>query len=111
MTSGRESSSRSFAPGSGARISVEPTSTAFAPGQLGRGGLRARLDRALGDQHPIARRTGDQLELAAAVEIERREVARVDADHRRVECDGTRELVGVVRLDERVQAERLPQRP
>src|SRR5262249_25544480 len=31
FTSGRDMSSCSFAPGSGARMSVEPTSTAFAP--------------------------------------------------------------------------------
>ena len=48
----------------------------------------------------------DELELGAAVDRERREVARVDADHRRAERDRAVELVGVVRLDERVEPER-----
>ena len=50
LTSGRAISSASFAPGSAARISVEPTSIAFGAGELGRGALGARLDRGLGDR-------------------------------------------------------------
>ena len=47
-----------------------------------------------------------QLELHAAVDLEGREVARVDPDHRRAERDRSLELLGVVRLDERVEPER-----
>ena len=107
LTSGRRRISRSAAPGSGARISVEPTRTAFAPGELGGGRLCGGRDPALGDQHDrVARREREQLELRRAVDPEGREVARVDADHRGAERDGRGELVGVVRLDERVEAER-----
>ena len=44
---------------------------------------------------------------ARAVDREGAEVARVDADDRRVERDRTRELVCVVRFDERVEPERI----
>ena len=45
------------------------------------------------------------VELRLAVDLERREVAGVDPDHRRADDHGPLELVGVVRLDERVEAE------
>ena len=48
----------SLAPGSAARISVEPTSIACGARKLRLGGLCARLDRALGDQDAIARSLG-----------------------------------------------------
>ena len=48
---------------------------------------------------------GEQLELGAAVDLEGREVARVDADHRRVDPDCARQLVRVMRFDERVEPE------
>ena len=47
----------------------------------------------------------NEVELRAAVDRERGEIAGVDADHRRAERDRALELGGVVRLDERVQTE------
>ena len=66
MTSGREISSASFAPGSGARMSVEPTSIAVGAGELGGGALGAGGDRRLGDDDPVARRLREQAELLVA---------------------------------------------
>ncbi len=83
LTSGRERSSRELRPGSGARISVEPDEHRLRAGELGRGALRPRLDRRLGDDDAVARGGGEQLELGAPVDRERREVAGVDADHGR----------------------------
>ena len=106
MTSGRAISSASFAPGSAARISVEPTSIARAPASSAAAPW-ARVsiaDSAITIRSRGAR--GEQLELAAAVDRERREVARVDADHGRAERGRAGELAGVVRLDERVEPER-----
>ncbi len=42
-----------------------------------------RLDARLGDAQEAARQAPQQLDLAAAVDLERREIARVDADDRR----------------------------
>ena len=50
-------------------------------------------------------RLRDELELTAAVDRERREVARVDPDHRCFEGGRAFELLRVVRLDERVEPE------
>ena len=61
-------------------------------------------DAALGDDDPVARSDGDQFELSAAVDLERAEVAGVETDHGGVERRRARELFGVVRLDEGVQA-------
>ncbi len=81
--------------------------------ELGRRALRAGVDRALGHDDAVARRRRDEPQLRAAVDRERREVACVDADHRRAERVGPVELLDVVRLDERVQSElrRLAQQP
>ena len=49
------------------------------------------------------RRTRDQLELGAPVDLERRQVARVDPDHFGSESNGALELIRVVRLDEHVE--------
>ena len=74
-------------------------------GELRRRALGARVDRALGDDHAVSRRTRDELELRSAVDRERREIARVDPDHGSAERDGPPELGLVVRLDERVEAD------
>ena len=106
LTSGRAINSASFAPGSGASISVEPTSIAFAPASSAAAPW-ARVSIAdSATTIAVPRHPREQLELAAAVELERGQVARVDADHRRPQRDRALELVGVVRLDERVDAER-----
>ena len=65
------------------------------------------MHAALGDDQPVVRRPRDELELLAAIDRERREIAGVDPDHLRVELHGALQLVGVVRLDERVHAELL----
>ncbi len=67
--------------------------------------MRARLDSRLGDDHPVARRPRDELELRAPVDREVGEVARIDPDHLGAECDRPLELGRVVRLDERVETE------
>ena len=56
LTSGREISSASFAPGSGARISVEPTSIAFAPASSAAAPWARVAIAGLGDHDPVARR-------------------------------------------------------
>ena len=67
LTSGRESSSRSFAPGSGARISVEPTSTAFAPASSAAAACARVCDRRLSAITMRSRGAlREQLELARA---------------------------------------------
>jgi hypothetical protein len=48
---------------------------------------------------------GDELELGHPVDGERGEVACVDADDVGAERNRTVELLGVVRLDERIEAE------
>ena len=52
-----------------------------------------------------ARDPGDELELGSAVDRERGEIAGVDAEHGCPERDAAVELLGVVCLDERVEAE------
>ena len=74
-------------------------------GELGCGALRTRLDPRLRDHDPVVGHRRDELELRVTVDRERRQVARVDADHWRFERDRPRELCGVVGLDERVQAQ------
>ena len=64
------------------------------------------MDAALGDHDSIPRRPRHELELCAAVDLERCEVARVDPDRVGAERDRPLELLGVVRLDERVEPER-----
>ncbi len=76
------------------------------PRELRLGRLRPRLDRALGDQDPVARSVGEQPQLGLPVDAERGEVAGVDADDRRAERRRALEFDGVVRLDQRVEAER-----
>ena len=105
FTSGREISSASFAPGSGARMSAVPTRIAFAPGELGRCSLRARVDPALRDDDSVARDPRHELELRAPVDREAAEVARVHSDDLGLERDRALELLGVVGFDERVQPE------
>ena len=107
LTSGRESSSASFAPGSGARISVEPTSIAFAPASSAAAPCARVCDRRTRrSRSGRAAHAASSASWRAAVDLERREVAGVDADHGRAERGRARELVGVVRLDERVEPER-----
>ena len=105
LTSGRETSSRSFAPGSGARISVEPTRIAFAPASSAAAAC-ARVSMPLSaitigpSAHLRPARAG------RAVDREVGEVAGVDTDHGRFQFGGPRELLRVVRFDERVEAKR-----
>ncbi|MDQ3995118.1 MAG: indole-3-glycerol-phosphate synthase, partial [Actinomycetota bacterium] len=72
---------------------------------LGGGALRTALDPALGDDHAVARRPRDELELLASVDPEGREVAGVHADDVRIEAARPLELLGVMRLDEGVEPE------
>ena len=105
FTNGRERSSASFAPGSGGTHERRADEDRVGAGQLGGSALRARLDPALGDDHAIARRACDEAKLLRAVDAERREIPRVDADHGRAERDRALELLRIVRFDERVEAE------
>ena len=63
LTSGRESSSRSFAPRVGRLHQRRADEDRVRAGELGGGALRARVDRALGDHDAVARRARDELEL------------------------------------------------
>jgi hypothetical protein len=64
------------------------------------------VDAALGDDHALrSLRPRDQLELRGAIDLERREVARIDADHLGVEGERAVELVRVVRFDQRLEPE------
>ena len=66
LTSGRESSSRSFAPGSARAHQRRADEHRVRAGELGRGALGARAAiAALGDHDPVARRAREQLELRA----------------------------------------------
>ena len=80
------------------RIASAPASSASAPWARFPIALSATIEA-------VARRVGDQGELGAAVDLEGAEVACVDADDPGAERDRTRELLGVVRLDEEVEAE------
>ena len=81
-------------------------------GELGGGRLRARLDRrSRRSRRDRAARVRRARAARARSIANVAEVARVDADHRRVERDGARELVRVVRLDERVEPERVGAAP
>jgi len=76
--------------------------------RIGAGELRGRTmgalrDAALGDDDAVARDRSYELERGSVVDRERVQVAGVDADHLRLEPDRARQLIGVVRLDERVQ--------
>jgi len=53
----------------------------------------------------VPARPRDELQLCGPVDLERRKVAGVDADHLGLERDGPVQLVGVVRLDERIEPE------
>ena len=74
-------------------------------GELGRGRLRACVDRALGDDDTVPRSLGDERELSIAVDPERPQVARVDADHASFEPCCALELLLVVGLHQRVESE------
>jgi len=63
------------------------------------------MHAALGDDQAVARSLGDKLKLGVAIDLECREVAGVDPDHRRIELHRALQLVGVVRLDEGVDVE------
>ena len=101
------SSSASFAAGSGACISAEPTRIASAPASSAAAPCARVWIAALGDDDRSAGQRGSatRSSCVAAVDRERREVARVDPDHRRPQPRGAGELVRVVRLDERVEPE------
>ena len=74
-------------------------------GELRRGGLRARVDARLRNDHAVAGRSRDELELRTAIDRKGRQFARIDPDHVRIELDGALELASVVCLDEHVEAE------
>ena len=83
FTSGRESRSRSFAPGSARLHQRRSDEYRVGARELGRCRLRARVNGALGDHDAIvARCAGDQVELCLSVDAERAEVPGVDADDR-----------------------------
>ena len=64
------------------------------------------MDAALGDDHGlVVAQSGDQLELCFAVDLERRQVAGVDADDLGLESDRPLQLVRVVSLHERLDTE------
>ncbi len=74
--------------------------------ELGGRALRARVHAALRHDHSVViGQMGDQLELGTPVDLERREVACIDADHLCAEADGALQLSCVVRLDERLETE------
>ena len=72
LTSGRESSSASFAAGVGRAHQRGADEDRVGAGQLGGGALCAGVDGALGDDDPVARRLRHELELCAAVDREGR---------------------------------------
>ena len=98
-------SDASAAPGSAARMSAEPTRIGVGARELRLDAVHPRGDPALGDDRAVPRRAGDELELRVPVDRERREIAGVHADRVGAEHDRAGELVGVVRLDERIHAE------
>ena len=73
--------------------------------QFGRRALRTRLDAALRHDNAVAGRARNEVELGVEVDLEGRQIARVDPDERSVEGRRPRELVGIVRLDESIEAE------
>ena len=106
LTSGRERSSRSFAAGSSRLHQRRADENRVGACELCGSALRAGVHAALGHDHAVvAAHARDQLELRCAVDLERRQVACVDADHFGAECDRALELVAVMRLDEGLEAE------
>ena len=79
--------------------------------RVGAGELRgravgARVHTALGDDDRVVlAESSDEVELLCAIDLEGRQVPRVDADHLRAERNRAVELVRVVRLDERLEPE------
>ena len=67
--------------------------------------IGGRENRRFGDLHRIGRDAVGQPAEQVAVELERRQIARVDADEPRAHVGGAGDLVGRVRLDERGHAE------
>jgi hypothetical protein len=67
--------------------------------------LRTGPHAALSDDDAVVpRHPCDQLELRGAIDLERRKVTRIDANHLRAESDRALQLVGVVRFDQRLEA-------
>ena len=84
FTSGRESSSRSFAGRVGGPHQRGADEDRVGAGELGRGALRARVDGALGDRRPgraAPRATSSSCAARSIAKVD--EVARVDPDHGR----------------------------
>ena len=67
--------------------------------------MRAGRDAALRHDDAVAGGRSHELEGRAAVDRECVQVAGIDADHLGIELDRTGQLVGVVRLDERIQSQ------
>ena len=73
--------------------------------KLGGGSLRARVDARLSDDYAVVRRTRDELELSASIDLERRQVARIDPNYRGAETNRALELARVVCLDKQVESQ------
>ena len=106
MTSGREISSRSRAAGSGCPHQRGSDEDGVRARQLRLGAVGARMDRALRDHDAVPGCPADEIELRAAVDGERGQIAGVDPDRVGSESRRTLELSRVVRLDERVEPDR-----
>ena len=91
--------------GSAARISASPTSAASNPTARQRGDGRGVADAGLGDDEPVVRDELAEPDGTLRVDVERSQVAVVQADEPRVRRERALELALVVGLDERLQAE------
>ena len=85
--------------------SASPMSTTSAPARAVVRDVGGGEHRGLGDLHGIRREVLGQASEQVAVELEGRQVARVDADEPGADVGGALQLVDRVRLDERRHAE------
>ena len=100
----RSSLQRSFLTaraGSSARISASPTRMADAPAPRAASTSAAAPDAALEDADAILRHAREPFERSLDIHLERLEVARVHADHRRVRGERAPEILLRMRLHER----------
>ena len=102
---------RSAAAGSGARISVSPTRIASTPAARSRATSAASRIPDSATTIRSAGIDGAQPDRQLAIDRERPQVAVVDADDLGAGRDRARDLVRVVRLDQRVQPARRARRP
>ena len=99
-------SARSVATGSGAVTSVSPTSSASKPASARRRASSRVADARLGDLDDAGRDGAAHPGGALVVDLERQQVALVDADERGPGDEGALQLRLVVDLDEHVEADR-----